>query len=159
RSLPPSKPLTGPAPPRRSVCAPGAVTLAWYRRPLLNGRSRMLFPSQSGRRQRGARRAPTNGLRRPQPLRPHLEILEDRLAPGDAVLGSLLASAFTGPCLVDWDSLSSPLGSSPNTGLSAKHRPLHPSVWSGLEGDRIGLVSALAPGPSTAEQPPRRDSA
>src|SRR5690348_15021565 len=25
-SLPPSKPLTGPAPPRRSVCAPGAMS-------------------------------------------------------------------------------------------------------------------------------------
>ena len=27
RSLPPSKPLTGPAPPRRSVCAPGTMSL------------------------------------------------------------------------------------------------------------------------------------
>src|SRR5216684_3582651 len=28
RSLPPSKPLTGPAPPRRSVCAPAKVVFA-----------------------------------------------------------------------------------------------------------------------------------
>ncbi len=28
RSLPPSKPLTGPAPPRRSVCAPGALLVS-----------------------------------------------------------------------------------------------------------------------------------
>src|SRR4029079_9932083 len=34
RSLPPSKPLTGQASPRRTVCAPTAMTFSLYRRPL-----------------------------------------------------------------------------------------------------------------------------
>src|SRR5262249_9837452 len=36
RSLRPSKPLTGPAPPRRSVCAPGTMVFPLYRRPVLS---------------------------------------------------------------------------------------------------------------------------
>src|SRR5262249_53777233 len=35
RSLPPSKPLTGPASPRRSVCAPAVIAASFYRRPAL----------------------------------------------------------------------------------------------------------------------------
>src|SRR5207244_2172114 len=37
RSLPPSKPLTGPAPPRRSVCAPEGSPSPFYGRPPSKG--------------------------------------------------------------------------------------------------------------------------
>src|SRR4026208_1516964 len=44
RSLPPSKPLTGPAPPRRSVCAAGNDVMPLYRRPHLSATTDHVIP-------------------------------------------------------------------------------------------------------------------
>ncbi len=39
------------------------------------------------------------GRRRPHPYRPHVDVLEDRLPPGDAVLGGLLAWSWSEPAV------------------------------------------------------------
>src|SRR5260370_25769061 len=82
--LPPSKPPTGPAPPRRSVCAPGRSPPPLYGRSLSRRRFPMWFrnlfdylastPSRTpaGRARRVASR------RRPAAGRLQLEALEDR---------------------------------------------------------------------------------
>src|SRR5262249_45167692 len=57
-SLPPSNPPTGPAPPRRSVCAPGLRPQSFYSRP-----------------------QPFGGLTMRKSFRPQLETLEDRARP------------------------------------------------------------------------------
>src|SRR5262249_39676627 len=65
---------TGPAKPRRSVCAPTALASSLYRRPVLERRSIMWFSSWL--RNRSARRC------RPAPRsRPSLEVLERRDVP------------------------------------------------------------------------------
>src|SRR5262249_14348934 len=49
--------------------------------------------------------------------------------------------------------------SSLSAGHPAEPRPFRPGVWSVLEDGRSAPVPALAPSPSSSEQPPRRDSA
>src|SRR5262249_25681734 len=76
---PPSKSLTGPAPPRRPVCAPAAMAFPLYRRPVLEEEITMWLP-----RLRNLIRGP-HCPRRPA-RRPHqkpllLECLEDRCVP------------------------------------------------------------------------------
>src|SRR5216684_4459103 len=86
RSLPPSKPLTGPAPPRRSVCAPGTMSSHCIADQPRKGELTMSFnswlqnlrsalaPSRMGRNyRRRSLRAATH--------RPRLEVLEDRCVP------------------------------------------------------------------------------
>src|SRR5687768_3342456 len=83
-ALPPSKPLTGPAPPRRSVCAPGTMShhsiadqpgkrelTMSFTNWLQNLRSAFTpRRGQSNHRRRSSLRAATH--------RPYLEVLEDR---------------------------------------------------------------------------------
>jgi hypothetical protein len=79
---PPSNLLTGPAKPRRSVCAPAAMALSFYRRPASERRSLMSFFSWL--RNRTSIRSP-RGRAQHRPaahrFRPHLEALEDRALP------------------------------------------------------------------------------
>src|SRR5262249_50333522 len=79
---PPSRSLTGPAPPRRSVCAPDTMLVSFYRRPPPSRSTLMQLFSwlrQQKTRQPQNRRSPA---RRPAPgFRPRLEALEDRSLP------------------------------------------------------------------------------
>src|SRR5262245_5590090 len=68
-------PLTGPASPRRSVCAPGAIALSLYAD--LPTKEPLMIPSLWSRRGRGQRPAP-RGRARQQRSRLYLEPLEDR---------------------------------------------------------------------------------
>jgi hypothetical protein len=70
---PPSNALTGPAKPRRSVCAPAAMAFSFYRGPSLERRSIMWFSSWLRRW--------TPNPRPPARFRPRLESLEDRALP------------------------------------------------------------------------------
>src|SRR5262249_50558259 len=90
RSLPPSKPLTGPAPPRRSVCAPGRGPGRWTADHLFEEMPTMLFRSllryagygqQTASRRRPARQRPRARL--------SLEALEDRTLPSTFVVDRL----------------------------------------------------------------------
>src|SRR5262245_36560220 len=87
---PPSNVLTGPASPRRPVCAPGAVPCSLGRRPQRLRRVTMSATSWirgwTNRLTRPGTRPPTH--RRRVGLRPRLEVLEDRSVP--AALGSAL---------------------------------------------------------------------
>src|SRR4029453_2230605 len=95
-----------------------------YRRPLSYGRPcTMSFPDLPRPQQRGVLLPQTNGLRCTPLLRPHLEILEDRLPPGDVVFGGLLTDPLTGPGLVDRDFLTLPPAGSADAGLAATHWP------------------------------------
>src|SRR5262249_1105280 len=107
------------------------------------------------RPRRGVRPARANGLRRPGHYHPRLEILEERLPPGDTVLGALLLGEFTGPRLDDWDSSPSPQEEPLSAGLVTQYRPNHATVWPFLEEDRIARSSPLAPSPAPSEQLPR----
>ena len=93
-SLPPSKPPTGPAPPRRTVCAPRGPS-SFYRRPhprrrVSCGSAISSTPWAAGAsRARALRNAPHP--RQPAPCRLSREALEDRAVPAslsvsDAVL-------------------------------------------------------------------------
>src|SRR6516165_5694517 len=86
-SLAPSKPPTGPAPPRRSVCAPAAMSPQSIADHLLQGASVMTFllstwlqamkrtAAMGARTDRGAKRIRRNRIT------PRLEALEDRAVP------------------------------------------------------------------------------
>src|SRR5437016_5468084 len=83
-ALPPSKPLTGPAPPRRSVCAPGTMSLHPIADQPVEGRLPMSFTSWL-RHLRSAlsrgqmdRKHQRQGSLRAATFRPQLETLEDR---------------------------------------------------------------------------------
>src|SRR6476660_4685855 len=84
RSLPPSKPLTGPAPPRRSVCAPGSMSHHSIADQPRKGELTMSFNSwlQNLRSAlapgRGQRHHGRRGSLRAATHRPNLEVLEDR---------------------------------------------------------------------------------
>src|SRR5262249_53973683 len=103
RSLRPSKPRTGPAPPPRSACAPGTMALSSYRGPTLPRRRTMGFltwlrerigADQAARcRRQRTRKFPSKPTPR---FRPRLEALEDRLPPGDWLLAALLGPAWLG---------------------------------------------------------------
>src|SRR5260370_5783939 len=104
RSLPPSKPLTGPAPPRRSVCAPGTMSLHSIADQPGQGELTMSFTSWL-RNLRPAL-APSRAERNPRRQRPGrgraappllLQQLEDRSRPSCLVS---LAPSPAGPPLV-----------------------------------------------------------
>jgi uncharacterized membrane protein len=79
---PPSRSLTGPAKPRRSVCAPGAMASSFYRRPALERRMIMWFSSWLGKRQRSTPSGRSHkSPRKRSTCRPQLEALEDRTVP------------------------------------------------------------------------------
>src|SRR5262245_32659249 len=118
----------------------------------------MLFTSLLGRPQRGGQRTPATGLRRPGQCRPRLEILEERLPPGDTVLGALLFGPFAGPGFDDWDSIALLPESSPSAGPPAKHRPFDLEVASALEDERSTFSPTFAPSPTPSEQPSRAGS-
>src|SRR5437016_14442198 len=89
-SLPPSKPPTGPAPPRRSVCAPATMSPHCIADQPGKGERTMSFHRwlqvlrsalATGRGQRQHRR---RGSPRAATLRPNLEVLEDRTLPSFA---------------------------------------------------------------------------
>src|SRR5207244_1878596 len=90
RSLPPSKPLTGPAPPRRSVCAPGSMSHHSIADQPGMGERTMSFTSwlQSLRSTltpgRGQRHHGRRGSLRAVTHRPNIEVLEDRTMPSFA---------------------------------------------------------------------------
>src|SRR5262249_12454277 len=92
---PPSRFLTGPATPRRSVCAPAALAFSFYRRPILERRSIMWLTSWL--RNRTANRAPRGRTQhRPAAPRfhPQLNALEDRCLPS---FGSPITTAVYQP--------------------------------------------------------------
>src|SRR5262245_57889571 len=99
RSLPPSKPLTGPAPPRRSVCAPGTMVFPLYRRPV--------FPRSLCHASvilAAIRTSPPRAVRHRERTSPHsapwralaaqlsVERLEDRTVPSTFTVGNLADS-------------------------------------------------------------------
>src|SRR5262249_51196605 len=92
---PPSRSLTGPARPRRSVCAPAAMALSFYSRSALERRNLMSFFSWLQKRTWIRAAQPRASKPRPQPVRraPRLtlEQLETRLTPSLSTLGSFLA--------------------------------------------------------------------
>src|SRR6516164_2290337 len=114
RSLPPSKPLTGPAPPRRSVCAPGevAVTIisqtAFRKDTVLMWYDWMLdFLRFGPARTRPGRTRSVVPRKWRATCKLHLELLEDRAVPstltvlnnldsGAGSLRDLLAGAHPG---------------------------------------------------------------
>src|SRR5438132_6058143 len=120
-SLPPSKPPTGPAPPRRSVCAPGTMSLHCIADQPGKGDSTMQFTSwlrnlrstlAPGRMERGHRRQrPGRG---PATRRLVLEQLEDRSLPSCMVS---LAPSEAAPQLVGeritWTATGSDCGAAP----------------------------------------------
>src|SRR5262249_47704607 len=85
-ALPPSKLLTGPASPRRSVCAPGTMALSFYRRPtgdstmgLTSWLRNLKSPWHLGNTAGDGRRA--SALASATRCRLQLEALEDRFLP------------------------------------------------------------------------------
>src|SRR6266478_9418839 len=87
-ALPPSKPLTGPAPPRRSVCAPGAIALPLYRRPPATRRVTMSLRPWLDSLKSVCQRRQAPQARAPRPRRPKLSLepLEDRSLPSANVV-------------------------------------------------------------------------
>src|SRR6266542_564155 len=94
-SLPPSKPPTGPAPPRRSVCAPGTMSLHYIADQSSQGVSSMrmsswlrsarsLFVPAGTKKAHGTMRAPLARLR--------VEPLEDRTVPSTFMVDNLADS-------------------------------------------------------------------
>src|SRR5262245_47620257 len=83
-SLPPSKPPTGPAPPRRTVCAPRGPSSS-YRRPPPRGRRPMLL----NRLFRSSKPRPADAPRSCWAARPSLEALGDRVVPSSFTVGNL----------------------------------------------------------------------
>src|SRR5262249_32594687 len=80
-ALPPSKPLTGPAPPRRSVCAPGRVADVINEQTTFSKEKSMWFHSASNFVKSCSSRIsprPAKVRQRPRSFRPRFEILEDR---------------------------------------------------------------------------------
>src|SRR5262249_1265831 len=79
--------LTGPAKPRRSVCAPGSMAFSFYCRPIRQRRQIMWLFSLLFLRSSTARGSRSDGRRRPRPGKnrrtppPRVEALEDRLVP------------------------------------------------------------------------------
>src|SRR5262249_12852988 len=81
----------------RSVCAPAAIAISFYRRPALERRSIMWFSSWLGKRRRSAasgRRQRSRGQR--PTCRPRLEALEDRWLPSQVGL-TVTSLADSGP--------------------------------------------------------------
>src|SRR5262249_29383076 len=82
-----SKALTGPASPRRSVCAPGSMTFLFYRRPNRQRRQIMWLSSLLLLRSSSARESRSDRHRRSRPGKsratspPRVDALEDRLVP------------------------------------------------------------------------------
>src|SRR5262249_44804301 len=76
---PPSEARTGPAPPGRSVCAPGAMAVSFYRRPARERRGTMWFPVWSAL----GRLCSERGTARRNRASPRLTVerLEDRPGP------------------------------------------------------------------------------
>src|SRR5262249_35750823 len=98
-SLPPSKPPTGPAPPQRSVCALGTMSL--HSNADQNGMGELVMSFSNWLRNlqsvcrlvttsRKNRRASRSGTAKP--FRPHLEVLEDRALPSAFMVTNLLDS-------------------------------------------------------------------
>src|SRR5262249_34592087 len=101
RSLPPSKPLTGPAPPRRSVCAPAAMAphciadqstqgvFAMRLSSWLRSARTLFVPSGT---EKGHR--PPRLRKRALPARLGVERLEDRTVPSTFTVESLADSGL-----------------------------------------------------------------
>src|SRR5262249_933215 len=102
RSLPPSKPLTGPAPPRRSVCAPEKVAVVMITQTAFRKETPMwltsVFDSLKSRfSHHPAGQAGRRGAHRPRSHRPRLEPLEGRTLLSTCVVDRLTdASEGTG---------------------------------------------------------------
>src|SRR5262249_23044205 len=98
RFLPPSEALTGPASPVRLVCAPGAMTVSFYRRPAQ--RRRLMWWSQLCKRwlRRSAIRRVRPAPREPR-VRLRLEQLESRDVPSAFNLTPLVTVSGTSPFL------------------------------------------------------------
>jgi hypothetical protein len=98
---------------------------------------------------------PQKPKHRPRSYRPRLEILEDRLPPGDMVLGTLLAGMLTEPASGGWDSLPSLSERSTNARPSGGLRPLHQDISPFQEeGDPVSVLPAYAaPGTVREHQP------
>src|SRR4051812_36925814 len=84
-------PLTGPASPRRSVCAPGALTFSFPRRSASRKRNHIMWLNSwfrgltSKLRRTGSSRPGVAHPVRPAGFRPRLEALEDRWCPSCTV--------------------------------------------------------------------------
>src|SRR5262245_43098903 len=86
-ALPPGRAPTGPAKPRRSVCAPAAMALSLYRRPVSQRRSIMGFSSWLRKpRSNRAPRGPAHHRPLAPRCRPRLEELEGRCLLSGGVL-------------------------------------------------------------------------
>src|SRR6516165_1343409 len=120
-SLPPSKPPTGPAPPRRSVCAPGTMSLHCIADQSAIGEPPMLFTSwlrtprpalTPDRAERSSRRRQSGRGRGPRRL--ILKQLEDRSLPSGTVS---LAPSEPAPQLVGeaitWTATATDCGANP----------------------------------------------
>src|SRR6266849_3120221 len=105
--MPPSTRLTGPTTPGRFGLRPGRGFKSFYCRPPVSGGRIMLLLTAFGGLRRywatqhsglarvaGGRRRGRHRLRFYRPL---VDVLEDRLPPGDAVLGGWLAWSWAEP--------------------------------------------------------------
>lgn len=116
----------------------------------------MLSNFLSGYRRSGTGRTPVIGPPRPARFRPKVEALDERLAPGDTVVGALLFGPLAGPGLDDWDAVPLPPESPLGAGRPAEHRPFDPDLQSVPEGGRSTVPPPFAYGPSPTRQPPDR---
>src|SRR6266849_6278270 len=111
-SQPRRRTLTGPASPRRSVCAPGSLAFSLYRRPLSRRRYIMWFPSWHRPRTAPSAHPRSKRLRR-QATRarqavPRLQVeqLEERWCPSFTLVTS--RTALAGTDSVNWGTFSVP---------------------------------------------------
>src|SRR5262245_22193830 len=115
----------------------------------------MLFNTLWGHLRRGIGRTRVIGLPRPAQFRPKFETLDERLAPGDTVVGALLFGSHAGSCLDDWDAIPLP-ETSPGAGRPAEHRPFDPGLRSVPGDGRSTFPPRFAPGPTPTGQSPDR---
>src|SRR5262245_27750145 len=96
RFLPPSEARTGPASPGRLVCAPGAMTIRFYRGPRSKGRIAMPVASWFGvSRDEGLPKTARNRLKSNR-VSLSLEQLEDRCVPAIGLSATLVAYLLPG---------------------------------------------------------------
>jgi hypothetical protein len=156
---PPSRSLTGPARPRRSVCAPAAMALSFYRRPASERRITMSIFSwvrnRTSTSPRGrARQRPTR-----RSFQPRLEVLEGRDVPStlkvfnlaDSGVGTLryeIAHAQSGDTIV-FDFGNKKANGTPHTiTLSSGELDINKSLT--IQGPGAGLLAVTSTGYSPA---------